>query len=332
MSDDNAPSARPVRRPPGRPLGRTGSDTLIEAAWLYHHEGLNQQDVAERLGLSRATVVALLQEARTSGIVRVVLDESAFGGHRLAVELCRRLGLTAAHVVPDPGPDPEARFRRVVAGGAAWLPSLLAPGDRLGVAWGRTVHDLAEAVEPVRIPDLTVLQLVGSVATPYGFTAEACSTLLADRLGARCANLFAPAILSRADLAAELRAEPILAAQLDRLRAVDKLLLSAGSVGLDSHVVLSGIASPDDLARHVAKGAVGVVCGRFIDRDGRPIPDEMETRMIGAPLAALSGLGTAILVVPGHDKVEASLAAIRGGFATHLVTDASVAEALLAAA
>jgi DNA-binding transcriptional regulator LsrR (DeoR family) len=38
-----------------------------------------------------------------------------------------------------------------------------------------------------------------------------------------------------------------------------------------------------------------------------------------------------ILVTPGLDKVEASLAAIRGGYVTHMVTSLSVAEAMLAA-
>ena len=65
--------------------------------------------------------------------------------------------------------------------------------------------------------------------TPYGFTAEACSTRLAQRLGARCLNLHAPAILSRAALAAELREEPILKAQLDQLQTVNKLLFSVGT-------------------------------------------------------------------------------------------------------
>lgn len=311
--------------------GRMGSDVLIEVAWLYYQDGLNQKEIADRLGLSRATVVNHLQEARARGLIRITLAAPAFEQHALAVRLCERFGLRAAYVLPDDRLAEEERFRRVVAGGAMWLPSLLAPGDRLGVAWGRTVHDLAAALEPHRIPDVTVLQLVGSMATPYGFTAEACSTLLAERLGARCVNLHAPAILSGSRLAGELRAEPILRAQLDQLLTVNKLLFSTGTALTDSHIVLSGLATPEDLERNVAKGAAGVICGRFVDVEGRAVPDAMEERMIGVPLDRLVGLEAGIMVTPGHDKVLPSLAAIRGGYVTHLVTGASVAEAMLAA-
>lgn len=314
-----------------RRSGRIGGDVLIEVAWLYYQDGLNQKEIADRLGLSRATVVNHLQEARARGLIRITLAASAFEQHRLAVAVCERWGLQGAYVLPDVGLSAEERFRRVIAGGAAWLPSLLGPGDRLGVAWGRTVHDLAGALEPHRIPDLVVLQLVGSMATPYGFTAEACSTLLAERLGAACVNLHAPAILSTPRLAAELRQEPIIRAQLEQLTSVDKVLFSAGTVAPDSHVVLSGLATPDELGLAVAGGAVGVICGQFVDAEGRQVPSVMEERMIGLPLYRLVGLPMGVLVAPGLDKVEASLAAIRGGFATHLVTGEAVAEAMLAA-
>jgi DNA-binding transcriptional regulator LsrR (DeoR family) len=200
----------------------------------------------------------------------------------------------------------------------------------LGVAWGRTVYELAEMVEPTPVEGLSVMQLVGSMATPYGFTAEACSTRLAQRLGARCLNLHAPAIVSRAALAVELREEPIIRAQLDQLRRVNKLLFSVGTATPDSHIVLSGLATPDDLAWYVRHGAVGVICGRFIDDAGQPLPGPMEDRMIGVPLQHLVGLEMGILITPGLDKIAATRAAIRGGYVTHLVTGTTAAAALLA--
>ncbi|WP_374436646.1 sugar-binding transcriptional regulator [Tabrizicola sp.] len=309
----------------------SGENAVIQVAWMYYQDGRNQQEIAEALGISRATVVNYLQEAREKGLIRITLAAPAFTTHRLAVELTNRFGLRGAYVIPDEGAGVEGALLRVVRGAANWLPDLIQPGDRLGVAWGRTVYELAEMVEPMQIEDLEVLQLVGSMATPYGFTAEACSTRLAQRLGARCLNLHAPAILSRAALADELRDEPILKAQLDRLETVNKLLFSVGTATSDSHIVLSGLATREDLDWYVQRGAVGVICGRFIDAEGHQLPGPMEDRMIGLPLPRLVGLEMGILVTPGLDKVTATLAAIRGGYVTHLVTGTIVAEALLAA-
>ncbi|MBA3326088.1 MAG: helix-turn-helix domain-containing protein [Rhodobacteraceae bacterium] len=308
----------------------SGENAVIQVAWMYYHDGRNQQDIAEALGISRATVVNYLQEAREKGLIRITLAAPAFTTHRLALELCDRFGLAGAYMVPDEGANAEEAFLRVVRGAALWLPDLIAPGDRLGVAWGRTVYELAELVEARPVEDLTVLQLVGSMATPYGFTAEACSTRLAQRLDARCLNLHAPAILSRATLAADLRQEPILKAQLDQLETVNKLLFSVGTATADSHIVMSGLATREDLDWNVARGAVGVICGRFIDSAGNQMPGAMEERMIGIPLPRLVGLEMGILVTPGLDKVAATRAAIRGGYVTHLVTATGVAQALLA--
>ncbi len=313
-----------------RSTGRiSGENAVIQVAWMYYQDGMNQKDIAARLDISRATVVNYLAEAREKGFIRITLAASAFTTHRLSVAVCDRFGLTAAHVIPDEGLDAEAVFSRVVRGAADWLPGLLNPGDRLGVAWGRTVHALAEAVEPQSVDTLSVLQLMGSMATPYGFTAEACSTRLAERLGAQCYNLHAPAILSRATLAQDLRDEPIIRAQLERLLTVNKVLFSVGTNAPDSHIVSSGLASLADLDLYNAKGAVGVLCGRFIDANGLPIAGPMEDRMIGVPLSQLSGLDMGLLVTPGHDKIAATRAAIAGGYVTHLATALTVAEALL---
>ena len=308
----------------------SGENVVIEVAWMYYQEGLNQKEIADRLGISRATVVNYLQEAREQGLVRISLRAEAFTRHRAAVDLCDRFGLRAAYVVPDEGADVETTFHRVVQGAADWLPDLLEPGDRLGLAWGRTIYDLAQATERRRIEGLSVVQLVGSMSTPYGFTAEACSTRLAQRLGALCYNLHAPAVLSSGELAAALRSEPIIRDQLARLETCNKFLFSVGTCQPDSHVVGSGVATQEELDWYVAHGAEGVLCGRFIDGAGKGIDGPLEPRMIGIPLEKLVGLQMGILVTPGLDKVKASRAAMRGGYVSHLVTSLGVAEALLA--
>ena len=218
---------------------------------------------------------------------------------------------------------------RVARGAAEWLPGLLQPGDRLGVAWGRTVFEVAEALEQAQTTDVTVSQLVGSMATPYGFTAEICSAHMAQRLGARCINLHAPAVLSDPELAARLRAEPIIRDQIDALSHCNKAIFAAGSCTHDSHVVGSGVASHSDLDWYVQQGAVGVLCGRFIDASGRSIPGALDDRMIGVELDKLLGLDMGLLVSVGTDKVRPMLAAIAGGYVTHVVTSNATALELL---
>ena len=320
--------AKPTRR---RSAGQVSGDNLvIEAAWMYYHEMKKQSEIARRLGVSRATIVNCLQEAKARGIVRIHLSDAAFTGHRLAEDLRKAFGLTAAYVVPDGTAGPgEETLMRVARGAAEWLPELLQTGDRLGVSWGRTVFEVAEALHPATTRDVTVSQLVGSMATPYGFTAEICSANMAMKLGARLINLHAPAVLSDPELAARLRAEPIIATQLEALSHCNKAIFAAGSSSHESHVVSSGVASHAELDWYVEHGATAVLCGRFIDRNGAPVAGALNRRMIGIELEKLRQLDMGILVSAGPDKVVPMLSAIAGGYVSHVVTDAATAAGLL---
>jgi DNA-binding transcriptional regulator LsrR (DeoR family) len=317
----------PAQRRAPRPTG--GADIVIETAWLYYHDGLNQNEIAGRLDVSRASVVNYLQEARERGLVQVRLAAEAFTGHEAALRLCATFGLTAAYVLPDGATAAETEAR-VCRGAADWLPRLVAPGDRLGIAWGKTIYDVAEYLEPHAVADMTVLQLVGSMATPYGFSADVCSSNVARRFSARCVNLHVPAVLSDAKLAGLLRQETLIARQLEDVSRPTKTAFATGSCTPESHVVSSGVASLADLDWYLARGAVGVLCGRFIDAAGDPVPGPLDARMMGVELDRLRRPEVGLLVCPAAERVTATVAALRGGYATHVVTHVEAAEAMLA--
>lgn len=314
------------RRKPGKV---SGDNAVIEAAWMYYHENLNQNEIAERLHVSRATVVNYLQEARELGMIRLTMRPEVFTTHELAVDLRKKFDLKSAYIVPDTPSDNGADIERVAKGAAEWLPELLEQGDRLGVAWGQTIYALAEALEPISIDNLHVSQLVGSMTTPYGFTAEICSTRLSQKLGANCINLHVPAIVSDPDLAQRLRQEPIIRDQLAALSNCNKALFAIGTCTQESHVVVSGVASKELLESYVARGAIGVLCGQFIDAAGKPIDGPLSERLMSVSLSKLVGLDMGLLVSVGKDRVDGMIAACLGGYATHIVTDAATASAML---
>ncbi|ABV92268.1 transcriptional regulator [Dinoroseobacter shibae DFL 12 = DSM 16493] len=305
---------------------------FVEAAWLYYHDGLNQTEIAERMRISRASVVNYLNEARTRGWVRVHLDSDVFRGHRLAAELCALFGLTDALVVPDDPLDPEgaaASVARVTRTAADWLPRLLEPGDRLGVSWGATIYQMAQQVPNAPVPDLRVIQLLGSRPAALGFAAEACTAMLAQRLGGECINLHVPLVLSNKALRDALCDEPVVREQLEALASCNKTVLACGTCDADAHVVRSGIVTSDSISDYRAKGAVGVICGRLIDVKGQPVVAEVEDRMIGVTLDQMRGKDMALLVAAGPGRAAPAKAAIKGGFVTHLVTSKRIAEDLL---
>lgn len=327
-------AALPARR---RRQSADGSPTrddagFVEAAWLYYHDGLNQNEIAARMKISRASVVNYLNEARARGWVRLYMDSNVFTGHRLAGELCRAYGLAEALIAPDDPADPAASAARVTRAAADWLPRLLAPGDRLGVSWGETVYRMAQVVVQQTIEDLTVVQLVGSRPATLGFAAEACTAMLAQKLGGDCVNLHVPLLLSSKDLRDRLCEDPVVSAQLRALANCNKTVLACGICDAEAHVVKAGVHTASSVAQFRAQGAVGVICGRLIDANGRPVLAEAEDRMIGVTLGQMRGKEMSLLVAAGIARAESARAAIMGGYVTHLATSTEVAERLLAEA
>ena len=91
------------------------------------------------------------------------------------------------------------------------------------------------------LQDVTVVQLCGNLGAPYSYRPDQCTTEIARRLNARGLNFYAPLVLSSERLAAELRSEPVIQAQLNGdMPHCDLALFSVGTVDADSHVVACG--------------------------------------------------------------------------------------------
>lgn len=327
MSPTTLTNAKPGTDDGGR-LSRQ-DDAIVEAAWCYYHEGLNQSEIATKLGVSRASVVNYLAESRRRDYVRVALDSDVFLHSRLAAELRDAYKLTQCLVIPVDETSEQRSFERVVRASADWLPQLLKSGDLLGVAWGETIYRLSAIAPKLTFDDLVIVQLVGSRPSSQGFAAESCSTTLAQRFGAQCINLHVPLLLSSSELCKQLIAEPVVAEQLKRVADCSKVIFAAGTCFDDSHVVRTGIIKPKEIAKCRQKGAVGVICGRLIDKNGEAMAVSNEDRMIGVTLEQMRKKELGMLVCAEPQRAVAARAAIMGGYVTHFACCSNTARLLL---
>jgi DNA-binding transcriptional regulator LsrR (DeoR family) len=193
-----------------------------------------------------------------------------------------------------------------------------------------TLQALGMHLDPQMIEGLTVLQLVGSMTTHFGYSSDIVSANIARALGADCVNLHAPAQVSSPEVAEVLRAEPVIAAQLVEVSRFNRAVFSAGSCAPGCHVVRSGLATEEDLADYVGRGARAVVFGRFIDGEGNEVDGPLAGRLIGVEPGRLRDAETRLLVSSRPGRGDAVRAALAGGFVTHLVLSRAMAEELAA--
>lgn len=323
--------ARPNKSDPRLALHQDG--VLATAAILYYKEGMTQNEIAMRLGVSRATVNSYLRAAREQNIIDIRINGAAFTASGVSRTLKERFDLDDVYVA-DYSPDPSSAHyrmsvnRHVARVAAMALHDLVRTGESVGVAWGETMQFLSEEV-PYRLVDgLTVCQLNGSMSTPLVSAAESVAIRIASRLGAECYTLHAPAVLTTAALATALRKEPVIKEQLDNLATLDRAIFSVGNCDADTPMVQMALTTRREIDEYRNNGAVGVLCGRFIDSKGNHVDGSVDKRMIGVTLAQIRR-SKGVLVAGGLSKIDAIRATLNGGFVSHLVTDDRVAKLLV---
>lgn len=304
-------------------------DPVLAAAWLYFEEGLKQDEIAARLGISRASVFNLLQKAREEGVVTITVDAGRLELVELGLAVAERFDIRECFVLPA-AETAEPLHHRIGRLGARVLDLRVVDGDVVGVAWGRTVMALSKAITQASLPNASVAQITGSSLATYDFSPELCTSNIAVRLGARCINLHAPGLVSTAEVKTILMREPIIDQHFQLLRSCTKTLFGVTHLGSETLLEHSGFMSDRILREYTELGAVGFVAGHFFDIAGRPVVTELDGRHVVMPLADFMAVPERICVGGGPDKGPAIVGMLTGGYANVLVTDEATARELIA--
>lgn len=318
----------------GAPREEDRRDFLIEVARLYHQQGLSQQDIARRFGISRSSVSLALKACREEGIVEIRIAGSPSALLQLQSELKERYRLGAAVVAPA-DPDAELAKRRVGQAAAAYLEGelagLAAGGLRIGLSWGTTLFQVVGQLRSLDLRDVEVVQLHGGLgAEDPAIDAFGLAQGLAEKLHGRYRIIQAPLAVASRELRDQLVREPGIAETLKRGEKSDLVLFGVGSnQPRISSLVRTGYLSEVQSRRLLQSGAVGTVCGLQIDARGRPFPCPWNERLVGIDAEALLRIPRRVGVAAGLEKAEAVRAALHGGLIGTLVADEGLARALL---
>ena len=307
-------------------------DILRWATWLYHVENRTQIEIAEELDVSRQTVANYLSEAMALGLVQVQVRPDILKEHSLAKELMSQFKLTDVHIIPTPNSAGQLIDRLGRAGGQI-VHNMSTDGDVIGVAFGRTVQRLGTFMPSSNQPNTKIVQVAGCSIGGSGTSPEICAAQIASKMSAHCANLFAPAYCSNEDLTVKLLAEPSLKRQFDLFSKTNLMVFGVGQMNTETQLTLHEEYSFDKELRdqYLQLGAVGVIYGRFIGKDGQEINGPLKNLTIAIELKTTLMAPQRVAICGGKEKTEAIFATLQAGYATHLVTDDQTARRLLRA-
>jgi len=308
------------------------TELLAQIASLYYEGNLTQAEIARRVGISRSTVSRLLHKAREAGVVEIIIHYSWKTAPEIEHDLTTRFHLCQARVMVGRGWSYEETLRGLGVLAARYIESILTEGTILGISWGTAVYSTVRALRPDRRLPITVVQMIGAVGTGDPLTdGPDLARLLANVYGGEYRCLHAPLIVEDASVQEALLQEPRIRETLSLAHRADVALVGIGSLSPEvSSLLRTGYLDREALTQLRAQGAVGDICARHYDAQGRVLDIELNRRIVGIELEALHSIEHVIGVAGGEAKAEAILGALRGGHVNVLVTDDAAARKVLA--
>jgi DNA-binding transcriptional regulator LsrR (DeoR family) len=297
--------------------------------WYYYVGNLTQQEIADRLGLTRLRVNRIIGQARADGSVRIDVRLPLAECVALADALCRRYGLADAAVVPEMD-DVDEQRRVIGEETSALLHRLLHDGQAVGVGWGRTLRSSLARLPREQFSRSWVVSLMGGLTRGSGINTFEVSTQFADALGADCWYLAAPLYCPSEESRAALLAHSELAAVMRRARDVEIAVVTCGDITGNSLIASMPMVREHD-AELRAYGAVGDLLGSFLDADGRLLEHRLNRQVVALSPLELKTVPVSVLASGGRTKIPILRAVLTAGYVNRVVTDALCARALLEA-
>lgn len=308
-----------------------GNDRSVaaRAAWLSFIGGYTQEEIAQKLGLSRVKINRLIAEATAAGLVRVFVEGNAAECVALEDRIAANWELDFCSVSPTVGEGPLP-LRTLAAAGAHYLHNVLERGEKklIGIGHGRTLDEVVKYLPRARRPNVRFVSLLGSLTRHAAANPFDVIHRLAEVTGAECYFMPAPFFADSIEDKKVLLAQKSLKDVFNLARAAELYVVGIGEIGAHAHMLATGMITDKELREVKLAGAVGEVLGRFLDKNGRAVHAELNDRAVGIKLEEIEGKPV-VAIAGGEDKPQAITAVLESRVIKGLITDEATAKTIV---
>jgi len=309
--------------------GQSRLDDAARAGWLYYVAQNTQDEIAEKMGVSRQTAQRLVALAMRERLVKFRLDHPIAHCMDLAQALKERYGLTYCEVtLADPSSDDPALGIAQVA--AAEIEKQLQSESPLvlGFGTGREIRGAVEQMSPMSCPHHKVVSLVGNLAPDGSASFNDVIMRVGDTTKAPHYPMAVPVVATSKEERDILCAQKPIRSNISLAQSADIIFVGIGELNSAPPLLTDGFITQAELDALVAAGGIGEIVGWAFDANGALIDGQTNDRVASVPLSS-PPRQPMIGVARGANKLAAMKAALVGRWISGLITDETTAEALL---
>ncbi|MEP0915339.1 sugar-binding transcriptional regulator [Leptolyngbya sp. DQ-M1] len=305
-------------------------DLAAHAAWLYYIGGNTQEEVANKLNVSRQAAQRLVALAVSEKLIKFRLDHPLRECIELAESLREKFQLSLCEVVPSDDRNVD-RFNGIGVCAANYLETyLLAKAPTiLAFSSGRTLRAMVEQIPAMDQPQHKIISIIGNLSH-YGRAGRHEVVMhLSDRVGSQAYPVPTPVVATSIQERQLLQTQRSFITVKTLAEQAKVTFVGISHIAWNAPLHQDGFINDEEVAKLIELGAVGEIAGWAYNHDGVLLQEGINSRVASVPLQQ-PAQRLVIGVAGSEKKAEAILAAMRGKLITGLVTDKAVAEAILA--
>jgi len=302
------------------------TEKITLVAEMYYTYRLTQQEIAERLGISRPWVSKLLDRAIDLGIVRIEVVSYFANFKELEKQLFDKYGVKV-YIVKNSASGES--YTNIGKAASNYLLAKIRPGDTIGVSWGVTLTVMIDELIPMKVQGVKVVPLVGGLGSRAEYISNLSALKLSEKLDCQCVLLHAQAYCSSPEEKEAVLSNPQVSNVIEMGNHSDIALIGVGDL-YTSTIAKSKIISDEIIKEMESYGAIGDISLWFIDKDGKIIDRGINKNIIACSLQEVTKNAREVICMAcGDSKIKVLDAAMRGGWFTTLFTDVNTAKGLL---
>ena len=312
---------------------------IIRVVEMHYKQGLSQQEIANKLNVSRTTVSRALTKAKEKGIVEITINYPSGTGRELEMQLEEKYGLK--EVIVAYSNDEEKMESEIAKNASDFLVRQIKNPMKIALTRGSAMQKMSVSLSSnprvnfLDTSEVVILPTEGQTNVPLSYPKEKRMIYsnyvveeIARIIGANSFGFLAPIYVSKKTKQALLE-ESCIIEFMDLIKAADLSMMGIGTLEEDSTLLKSGFVKKEDFKSLKEQGGKAEFMGHVIDADGNLVSEEYDSQIMSLALNDLKQIPVRAGIAYGKKKQEAIHAVLNGNYINVLITDAQTARYLL---
>ncbi|WP_158968099.1 sugar-binding transcriptional regulator [Paraglaciecola sp. L3A3] len=304
-------------------------EDAARAAWLYYVAENTQDEIAQKLDVSRQSAQRLVALAVSEELIKVRLDHPITQCMELAQQLKNKFNLIDCEIVPSDPSSVDSNHGLAQCGAAlierylkSEVPQTLAFGT------GRALKACIDELPSMQCQQHKIVSLLGNMMADGSASAFDIVVTMANRINAKHYPMPLPVVASSvAEKHILLNLKPVKSI-FSLIEQADAIFVGIGQMSENSPLLVDGFINHTELNAVKKDGAQGEIISWLYDKNGQLLTNMANERVVSAPLT-INSTKPVYGIAAGLEKVQAIHAALKGKLINSLITNEYTAKCIL---